>query len=229
MIGPEYFLHASNITRVFSFSAKDVMWLRVLAILASLIGLPYFYLQPAVLWEPMVWAVLFMTINAYHVWRLWMERRPVKLSSDEARLYELTFFPLGPRQFVELARLGRWTDQKPGDVLLRRGEPIGELAVPVSESVDAKMEGRHFGRYPAGAIIGASALFDPRLPQLEAIAGESCRVLWLPITAIKERAQRDSQLARTLDRVAREDLARKLERIVLSTAGVAPTGSAPTW
>jgi hypothetical protein len=45
MIGPEYFLHASNITRVFSFSAKDVLWLRVFAILASLIGLPYFYLQ----------------------------------------------------------------------------------------------------------------------------------------------------------------------------------------
>ena len=54
MIGPEYFLHASNITRVFSFSAKDVLWLRVLAILASLIGLPYFYLQPTVLWEPLV-------------------------------------------------------------------------------------------------------------------------------------------------------------------------------
>ena len=52
MIGPEYFLHASNITRVLSFSAKDVMWLRVLAILASLIELPYFYLQPVVLWEP---------------------------------------------------------------------------------------------------------------------------------------------------------------------------------
>ena len=32
---------------------------------------------------------------------------------------------------------------------------------------------------------------------------------------MKQRAQRDSQLARTIDRVAREDLARKLERMVL--------------
>jgi Popeye protein conserved region len=216
MIGPEYFLHASNITRVFSFSATDVLWLRILAMLASLIGLPYFYLQTTVLWEPIVWAVLFMTINAYHVWRLWMERRPVELSSDEARLYDLTFFPLSPRQFVELARLGRWTDQKTGDVLLRPNEPIGELAVPLTESVDAKVAGRHFGRFPAGAIIGASALFDPRLPQLEATAGESCRVLWLPISAMKERAQRDSQLARTIDRVAREDLARKLAHLAQS-------------
>ena len=138
--------------------AKDVLWLRVLPILASMIGLPYFYLQPTVLWEPLVWAVLFMTINAYHVWRLWMERRPVELSSDEARLYDLTFFPLSARQFVELARLGRWTDQKAGDVLLRSDEPIGELAVPLTESVDATVAGRHFGRFPAGAIIGASAL-----------------------------------------------------------------------
>ena len=222
MIGPEYFLHASNITRVFSFSAKDVLWLRVFAILASLIGLPYFYLQPTVLWEPLVWAFLFMTINAYHVWRLWMERRPVELSSDEARLYDLTFFPLSARQFVELARLGRWTDQKAGDVLLRSDEPIGELAVPLTESVDATVAGRHFGRFPAGAIIGASALSDSRLPQLEAIAGESCRVLRIPIAAVKQRAQRDSQLARTIDRVAREDLARKLERMVFMAAGVAP-------
>src|SRR5215207_8536559 len=120
MISPEYFLHASNITRVFSVSAKDVLWLRVFAILSSLIGLPYFYLQTAVLWESIAWSVLFMTINAYHVWRLWMERRPVELSSDEARLYDLTFFPLSARQFVELARLGRSTDQKPGDVCSAR-------------------------------------------------------------------------------------------------------------
>jgi hypothetical protein len=30
---------------------------------------------------------------------------------------------------------------------------------------------------------------------------------------MKERAQRDSQLARTIDRVAREDLARKLAQL----------------
>jgi hypothetical protein len=118
------------------------LWLRVFAILASFIGLPYFHLQTTVLWEPIAWC-----------------------------------------------------------------------AVPLTEGVDAKVAGSHFGRFPAGAIIAASALFDPGLPQIEAIAGESCRVLWLPITAMKERAKRDSQLARTIDRVAREDLARKLARL----------------
>ena len=47
-------------------------------------------------------------------------------------------------------------------------------------------------------------------------------MLRIPIAAVKQRAQRDSQLARTIDRVAREDLARKLERMVFMAAGVAP-------
>ena len=68
----------------------------------------------------------------------------------------------------------------------RGGRRPFELAVPLTESVDATMGGRHFGRFPAGAIIGASALSDSRLPQLEAIAGESCAVaaaVMLPMVA----------------------------------------------
>jgi CRP-like cAMP-binding protein len=231
VIGPEYFLHTSNLARVVSFSAKDVMWLRIFAILASLIGVPYFYLQPAVLWEPIAWTLLSRTINGYHVWRLWLERRPVELSSDEARLYDLTFFPLGARQFLELVRLGRWTDLKPGEVVVRAGEPVNELAVPLTEGIEAKVGGRNLGRFPPGAIIGASALFDARLYQLEAVAEDSCRVLRLPVTAIRARAEGDNQLARTLDRIAREDLARKLEFVLTGTAhstnGASAAGAKP--
>jgi hypothetical protein len=207
------------------------MWLRIFAILASLIGVPYFYLQPAVLWEPIAWTLLFMTINGYHVWRLWLERRPVELSSDEARLYDLTFFPLGARQFLELVRLGRWTDLKPGEVVVRAGEPVNELAVPLTEGIEAKVGGRNLGRFPPGAIIGASALFDARLYQLEAVAEDSCRVLRLPVTAIRARAEGDNQLARTLDRIAREDLARKLEFVLTGSAhatnGASAAGAKP--
>jgi CRP-like cAMP-binding protein len=57
-------------------------------------------------------------------------------------------------------------------------------------------------------------MFDGRVSQLEAVASESCRVLHLPVLAIKERARKNPQLARTLERIAREDLARKLEHLV---------------
>jgi hypothetical protein len=222
MIGPQYFLHVANILFVLSYSVRDIMLLRVFAVCGSLISIPYYYLQANVLWQPIGWAAIFMTINGYHVWRLWRERRPIELSPDEAKLYELTFFPLTRRRFRDLARLGRWTDLKAGDVLIRPGQAIDEVVVPLTDSIDARVGEQLLGHYAAGEIVGAAAFYS-RPPQFEAIASENCRVLRVPAAAIKQHAERDDQLARTLERIAREDLARKLERLVGQGAALSPT------
>jgi CRP-like cAMP-binding protein len=188
------------------------------ALSASLIGLPYYYFQATVLWEPIGWSAVFMTINGYHVCRLWLERRPVDLSPDEGRLYDLTFFPLARRRFRDLARLGHWVDLKAGDVLIRPDCPVEHVAVPLDECIDVKVGERVLGRFAAGAIVGAGAFFDPHRMQFEAVASKPCRVLRVPIDAIRRHAERDDQLARTLERIARDDLARKLEQLV----GLAP-------
>jgi CRP-like cAMP-binding protein len=190
------------------------MWLRIFALGASLIGLPYYYFQATVLWEPIGWSAVFMTINGYHVCRLWLERRPVDLSPDEARLYDLTFFPLARRRFRDLARLGDWVDLKAGDVLIRLDRPVEHFAVPLTESIDVKVGERVLGRFASGAIVGAGAFFDPHRIQFQAVASEPCRVLRVPIDAIRRHAERDDQLARTLERIARDDLARKLEQVI---------------
>ena len=92
-----------------------------------------------------------MAINGYHVWRLWLERRPVELSADEARLYDLTFFPLTRRRFVDLARLGRWADLEAGDVLARPGQPVEEVAVPLTDGVEARITTPFSSETRAGA------------------------------------------------------------------------------
>lgn len=214
MFEPQYFLHIANIVLVIAYSVKDILWLRIFALGASLIGLPYYYFQTTVLWEPIGWSAVFMTINGYHVCRLWLERRPVELSPDEARLYDLTFFPLARRRFRDLARLGHWVDLKAGDILIQPDSPPDHVAVPLNESIDVKVGERVLGRFAAGAIVGAGAFFDPHRMQFEAVASEPCRVLRVPIDAIRRHAKRDDQLARTLERIARDDLARKLEQVI---------------
>jgi hypothetical protein len=113
------------------------------------------------------------------VWQLWLERRPVALSADEARLYELTFFPLARRRFAELARLGRWSDLEAGDVLVRPGQPAEEVVVPLTESVEARVGDRFLGRFAPGEVVGATAFYG-RPPRFKAVAGEGCRVLRVP-------------------------------------------------
>src|SRR4051812_2297927 len=167
MIGPQYFLHGANIMLVVSYGVKGFMPLRIFALFASMISLTYYYFQTTVLWEPIGWTVFFMAINGYHVWRLWMERRPVELSTDEAKLSDLTFFPLTRRRFLDLVRLGQWVDLKAGDVLVRPGQPIGEVVVPLTESIEARVGERILGRFAAGEIGGATAFHD-RPAQVEA-------------------------------------------------------------
>ena len=131
-------------------------------------------------------------------------------------------FPLTRRRFIELARLGRWADLVAGDILARPGQPVEEVVVPLTDGIEARIGERVLGRFAAGEIVGAAAVYG-RPQQFEAVAGESCRVLRVPIAAIKRHAEQDDQLARTLERIAREDLARKLERMVGQAATLSPT------
>jgi hypothetical protein len=48
---PSYFLHAANILLLVAYSVRDILWLRLFAVAASLIALPYFILQPEPLWS----------------------------------------------------------------------------------------------------------------------------------------------------------------------------------
>src|SRR5262245_17491345 len=87
----DYLVHFSNILLLVSYSVRDILWLRWFAVAAALTNMPYFLLQKTILWPPILWAMVFTAINLYQIARVYMERRPVVLSPDEKKLYELGF------------------------------------------------------------------------------------------------------------------------------------------
>src|SRR6187401_3683422 len=84
----DYLVHFSNILLLVAYSVRDILWLRWFAVAAALTNIPYFLLQGNILWPPVMWALVFTAINLYQISRIYLERRPVVLSSDEQRLYE---------------------------------------------------------------------------------------------------------------------------------------------
>src|ERR1044071_6617081 len=87
----DYLVHFSNILLLVAYSVKDILWLRWFAVAAAITNIPYFLLQKSVLWPPILWALVFTAINLYQIARLYLERRPVVLSHDEQKLYDLGF------------------------------------------------------------------------------------------------------------------------------------------
>ena len=120
----EYLVHFSNILMLVAYSVRDILWLRWFAVAAALTNIPYFLFQGTVLWPPVLWALVFTAINLYQIARIYLERRPVVLSQDEQKLYDLGFRSLRPREFVSLSLVGEWKNAESGERVLTEGEPV---------------------------------------------------------------------------------------------------------
>jgi hypothetical protein len=87
----------SNVVFIGAYWVKDILWLRLLAMLGSLVIIPYYYLLEAKpLWTPIMWSVVFISIHATRAWGIVKERRPVAFTGDEQFLYDKTFSTLSP-------------------------------------------------------------------------------------------------------------------------------------
>jgi len=54
----------ANLIFVGAYRVKDILWLRLLSIVGSLMAIPYYLLQTEPLWTPMMRSCVFMSINA---------------------------------------------------------------------------------------------------------------------------------------------------------------------
>ena len=119
---PNYFLHAANVLLLVAYSVRDVLWLRLFAVASALIAIPYFALQPAPLWVPIAWSSVFAAINLFQSWRLFVERRPVKLTPEEEQVRRLAFEDLPSRKVLQVLSVGSWINVETGERIIERGK-----------------------------------------------------------------------------------------------------------
>src|ERR1700746_4112407 len=129
LFNPSYFLHAANVLLLVAYSVRDILWVRLFAGAASLISLPYFVLQPEPLWAPIIWSSVFAAINSFQSWRLFLERRPVKLTPEEEEIRRLVFKDLPSRKVLQILSIGAWTTVEVGERMLERGNRGEGIAV----------------------------------------------------------------------------------------------------
>src|SRR5207248_9229437 len=160
---PNYFIHAANVLLLVAYSVRDILWLRLFAVGASLVSIPYFVLQPTKLWAPLSWTIVFAAINLLQSWRLFIERRPVKLTPAEEDIRRLVFRDLPPRKVLQVRSIGSWTTPEAGERLIERGKLPETVSVSVSGKVQGTRDGRVVAELIAGDVVGP-ALSVSRMP-----------------------------------------------------------------
>jgi Popeye protein conserved region len=207
---PSYFLHAANILLLVAYSVRDILWLRLLAVAASLISLPYYILQPETLWAPIIWSSVFAAINSFQSWRLFVERRPVKLTSEEEEIQRLVFPDLPSRKVLEILRIGTWTTVEIGERMLQRGKSVEEISAIVRGKVRVTRDDRVFGELGEGDIVGSALLLSGVTSDVDAVVVEPVRCMRWEVGPLDRYLAANPETRIVLQKYLALDLAGKL-------------------
>jgi len=207
---PNYFIHAANILLLVAYSVRDILWLRLFAVAAALISIPFYVLQPTTLWAPLLWSAVFAAINLFQSWRLFLERRPVKLTPEEDEVRRLVFRDLPPRKVLQILSIGFWTTAETGERLIERGKRLEAISLVIRGKVRVTRDERILGELVAGDLVGSAILLSGAQADLDAVAVEPVRAVRWEVETLERYLAANPEARIVMQRHLALDLTRKL-------------------
>jgi CRP-like cAMP-binding protein len=207
---PNYFIHAANVLLLLAYCVRDILWLRLFAVASAMIAIPYFALQPAPLWVPIGWSALFASINLFQSWRIFAERRPVKLTHDEETIRRLVFADLPPRKVLQLLSVGTWTSARRGDRMIERGKCPETISLIVQGTVRIERNGDALGELVPGNLVGSALLLTGAPADVDAVPIEPVRAYCWRIDTLERYLVANPEVRIAVQRHLARDLAGKL-------------------
>jgi Popeye protein conserved region len=215
---PNYFIHAANLLLVVAYSVRDILWLRLFAVGASFISIPYFVLQPTTLWAPLSWSVVFAAINLLQSWRLFIERRPVKLTPEEEDIRRLVFRDLPPRKVLQVLSIGSWTTLEVGERLIESGKRPETVSLIVRGKVRVTRGGRVLGELIAGDVVGSALILSGIPAEVDAVVAEPGRAMRWQFGALERYLTANPETRTVMLQHVAHDLAAKVERVTAASS-----------
>ena len=218
LLHPDYFVHAANVLLLVAYSVRDILWLRLFAVAASLIAMPYYVLQPTLLWAPLIWSAVFAAINLYQSWRLFLERRPVKLTPEEEEVRRLVFRDLAPRKVLQVLSIGSWTTAEAGERLIESGKSPEVLPLIVRGKVRVTKGDVVIAELGAGNYVGSALLLSGAPAEVDAVAVEPVRAVRWEVATLVRYLAANPETRIVMQRHLARDLAGKLEQMAKGSA-----------
>lgn len=206
----DLFVHAANVLYLASYSVRDILWLRALTVVAGATLMPFYYFQPEPLMVPIYWNCLFLAVNGYQIYRLLLERRPVKLAEEEQRLYQMAFRTLTPREFVKLLALASWRDVTAGTTIIERGVDLSELFVLVDGTARVEVDEELIAELEPGRFMGEMSYMTGDAPTAAVLATSDARYVAWPQDELRKFLADKIDLRAALQNILGTDLVGKL-------------------
>jgi hypothetical protein len=204
----------ANVVYLASYSVHDILWLRILTVVAASLLIPYYALQPVPLTAAIGWNAVFIAINAYWIVRLLLERRPVHFSPDEARLRQLAFPSLTPREARDLFVTGVWDDVAPGASLVEHDKKDNRFSVILRGLANVVYRKAKIAELGEGQFVGGVDLCADQATDLDVLVSKSMRVMCWPRGLLEAFVAKRPDVGLALERSVGLQLQRLLEKML---------------
>lgn len=178
--------------------------------------MPYFALQPTPQWEPLGWSVVFAGINLFQSWRLFIERRPVKLTPEEEDVRRLVFRDLPSRKVLQVLSIGTWTTASAGERLIERGKPLESISLIVRGEVRVMRDEHVIGELGVGSLVGSALLMSGTPSEVDVVAPEPVRLMRWDVGTLERYLSANAETRIIMQQHLARDLAAKLARPIMS-------------
>ena len=195
----------------FSFLVKDILYLRILSILASLFSVLYnFYIPVEPMWLAINWNIIFVLVNIYHISVIIYEKRPVKMSPKEKELYETMFRGLSPVEFLKITKIARWKKFKSPLPIIQQGKPVNDLILIYNGMVDILVNDKKVAELKDGQFVGEMSFLTEKPATATCKVAHTTECLVWPQKDFKDLLKRNPSLYFTIQSLLSEQVSNNL-------------------
>ena len=204
-----YFLqHIGYVFTFLAISIKDVLWLRsVLAIAQILLGI-YQWLEGRI--DIVLWNCIFTLVNFYHIYRIFDERKPIKVPSQINDIYINIFNNFTTKEFVNFWNLGDYKMIKDSQIVYE-GKKQDHLILILSGDASVKIVNKIINKLGRGKFVGEMSLITNEVASADIFAlGELQYIMWSQ-DRLKHFEDSNKDLWIKLHNILSKDLIKKIK------------------
>ena len=183
----------------FSFLVKDILWLRVVSILASLFSVFYNYVIPdQPMWLAINWNIVFVLVNLYHIAVIIYEKRPIKMAPKDKELYETLFKDLSPVEYLKITKIANWKTFKSGETIIRQEHLVTDLVLIYNGTVDVVVGKKKVAELKDGQFVGEMSFLTEKSATATCIVKHDTECLMWKQPEFKDLLKRNPSLYYTI-------------------------------
>ena len=183
----------------FSFLVKDILYLRLVSVLASLFSVFYNYTIPIEpMWLAINWNIVFIVVNIYHIAVLIYEKRPVQMSPKYKELYETMFKDMTPVEFLKITKIADWIHFKEGEVITQQKHTVDTLNLIYNGTVNVTVDGSKVAQLKDGQFVGELSFLTEKPATATCVVKHDTELLVWPQKEFKDLLKRNPSLYFTI-------------------------------